>query len=341
MKCYTVDGTGLDGLRLEERPDAGAPGPGEVRVDVASVSLNYRDLLVAKGLYGGTEDPPIIAVSDMAGVVVEIGVDVTEFEAGDRVLNSPFRFWPAGKLRSAWARTFVAGTGVDGVLAEQIVYPGPALVKLPDHMDFREGSTLPIAGLTAWSALVTNGQTKPGDWALLHGTGGVSIFAAQLARIFHVKTILTTSNPEKAHRVKAEFGVHETLDYNDNGWPEQAREITGGRGVDVVVDVAGGRTLPNSIRACASGGRVALIGLLAGVESTFSAVDVIMRQIRIQGIKMESTEKLHAFVQTCDAAQLRPCIDRVFPFDQARQAYDYLESQQHMGKVVIDVKRRT
>ena len=152
MKCYTVDGTGLDALRLDDRPDAATLGPDDVLVDVHAVSLNYRDLMVADGRYGGKLDPPIIACSDMAGVVAEVGKAVNQWRVGDRVLNSPFRCWPAGRLRHEWVRTFVGGSGVDGVLAERVVYPAGSLVKIPDHLDFVQGSTLTIAGLTAMSA---------------------------------------------------------------------------------------------------------------------------------------------------------------------------------------------
>ncbi len=338
MKCYTVDGTGLDGVRLEECREPGAPGPGEVLVDVHAVSLNYRDLMVAKGQYGGKPEKPFIAASDMAGVVVKVGPGVTEFKPGDRVLNAPFRFWPAGTLRPEWARTFVGGTGVDGVLAERICYPAVSLAMVPGHLSFDEGSTLTIAGLTAWAAVVTHGKTRPGEWVLLHGTGGVSIFAAQIARMLGARTILTTSSREKGAIVKAQLGVTEVLDYREADWPSRVRAITGGHGVDVVVEVAGGDLLGQSIQACTHGARVAVVGVLAGLASRINVVDLLVHQVTVRGIFMESTEELRAFARALEAGKIHPHIDRRFSFAETRQAYEYLHSQRHIGKVVICVR---
>lgn len=337
MKCYTVDGTGLDSLRLTDRPEPGDPGPKEALVDVRAVSLNYRDLMVADGRYSGKLDPPIIACADMAGTVAKVGSAVTEFKEGDRVLNAPFRFWPSGTLRSEWARTFVGGTGVDGVLAERIVYPAVSLVKVPEHFtSFAEGSTLTIAGLTAWAAVVTHGKTQPGDWVLVHGTGGVSIFAAQIAKKIGANVVLSTSSEAKAKIVREKFGVDAVVDYRDADWPKKVREITGGRGVDVVVEVTGG-SLSNSIQACASNGRIGLIGVLAGVECRVNVLHILMRQITVRGVMMESTEELRKLAKALEAWKVHPCIDRVFPFKEARKAYDHLQSQKHIGKVVIEL----
>ena len=254
------------------------------------------------------------------------------------MLNAPFRFWPSGTLRSEWARTFVGGTGVDGILAERIVYPAVSLVKVPEHFtSFAEGSTLTIAGLTAWAAVVTHGKTQPGDWVLLHGTGGVSIFAAQIAKKIGANVVLSTSSEAKAKIVRDRFGVDAVVDYRDADWPKKVREITGGRGVDVVVEVTGG-SLSNSIQACASNGRIGLIGVLAGVECHVNVLHILMRQVTVRGIMMESTEELRKLAKALEAWKVHPCIDRVFPFGEARAAYDYLQSQKHIGKVVIEVK---
>lgn len=337
MRCYLVHSDGIAGLKMDERP-AGEPGVGEALVDVYAVSLNYRDLLVVKGQYGRKPSAPFIACSDMAGVVAKTGPDVETLKEGDRVVNAPFRRWPAGKLRSDWMRTFVGAAGVDGVLAEQVIYPAESLVKMPASYSFAEGATLTVAGLTAWAGIHTHGRTRPGDWVLLHGTGGVSIFSAQLARILGARTILTTSSPDKSRVVKERFGVAHTLDYRDAAWHEQARDITDGQGVDVVIDVASGQTFAQSLKACANHARVSLIGILGGYEATFNPFDIIRRQITVRGIYMESTEELNAFARACETNGLHPCIDRVFPFDQARQAYEYLDARKHIGKVVIAVR---
>lgn len=337
MKCYTTDGTGYDGLRLDERPDPGEPGPGEALVDVKAVSLNYRDLLVMKGLYSGRQDPPILACSDFSGAVAKTGYGVEEFKEGDRVLNAPFRFWPAGRLRRHWGKTFVGGAGVDGVLAERILYPAESLVRLPAHFDFHEGSTLTIAGLTAWAAVVTHGRTRPGEWVLIYGTGGVSIFALQIAKMMGARTIVTTSSEEKARILKEKFGADYTVNYRDKSWTDRVKEITNNACVDVVVDVVGGGTFSESLKVCATGCRIGLIGVLEGFESTINTFDIIGRQLHIRGIYMESTEELRALAQTFESRGLRPHIDKVFPFEETRQAFEHLEGQQHMGKIVIEV----
>ncbi len=337
MKCYTVNGEGIDHLRCEDRDDPSPPGLGEALVGVGAVSLNYRDLMVADGRYSGRMDRRIVACSDMAGVVLAVGRGVEGIEPGDRVLNAPFRRWPAGLLRSDWARTFVGGGGVDGVLAEKVVYPAESLVKVPAHLSMQEGSTLTIAGLTAWAALVTHGQTKPGEWVLLHGTGGVSLWAAQIAKTLGARVILSSSSSDKAKQVKERLGIDHTIDYRDPEWPGQVRELTGGYGADVVVEVGGGAMVGQSIEACAYGGRVGVIGVLGGAQATISAVKMIAHQVTVRGIFMESAAQLRAFAGAVESSGMRPWVDRVFPFEEVARAYGHLFSGDHMGKVVIDL----
>lgn len=340
MKCYLVDGQGIQNIALAERPITSNLGEYEVLVDVKACALNYRDLLVAKGKYGGKpgEFPPIIALSDMAGKVKAVGSKVSEFKPDDRVLNAPFRHWPAGKLRSSWASTFVGGNGVDGVLAEQVVYPEDALVKIPEDLNFNEAATLTIAGLTAWAAVVTHGKIRPGEWLLLHGTGGVSSFAAQLGQALGAKMIMTTSSPEKAEYVKKSFGITATVNYHEPDWPQQVHKITQGCGVDVVVDVVGGETLTKSLQICNYAARVAVIGLLSGNETVLHTRELLKHQIQLRGIFMESTEELRAFVKAVESIKLKPVVNKVFPFQQAKEAYQYLDSQKHVGKVVISLE---
>lgn len=336
MKLYLVDGQGIDSLQLAERPIPKI-NDDEVLVDVQAWSLNYRDLMIARGQYQykTQNTPPYIPVSDMAGIVRAVGKNVTELKIGDRVLNAPFRHFPAGTLRSSWARTFIGGLGVDGVLAEQIAFPADSLVKVPDHLTFQEAATFTIAGLTAWSAVVTHGKTLPGQWVLLQGTGGVSIFGAQLAKALGARTIMTTSSKEKADYVKKTFGVTATVNYNDSNWTEQVKEITQGTGVDVIVDVAGGDILSKSLSVCNYGARVGVIGILSGTESKIQIRDLLIHQVQIRGIFMESTEELRALMRAVDALKLKPAIDKTFPFSQVKEAYRHLESQKHIGKVVI------
>jgi len=184
---------------------------------------------------------------------------------------------------------------------------------------------------------VTHGKARPGEWVLVHGTGGVSVFALQIARMVGARTILSTANEAKAEVAKRELGVTEVIDYRQRDWPQRVADITDGCGVDVVVEVAGGRSLGPSIQACAYGGRVSLVGVLDGVESTINVRDLLKHQVTVRGILMESTEELRALACAYEVAKIRPYISRVFSFDQAPQAYDYLQSQQHIGKVVIDL----
>jgi NADPH:quinone reductase-like Zn-dependent oxidoreductase len=304
---------------------------------VRAVSLNYRDLMVADGRYGGVMDPPIVAASDMAGVVAAVGDGAESFVVGDRVVNAPFRRWPAGGLNADWVRTFVGGNGVDGVLAEQVAYPAEALVRMPAHCSFEEGATLTIAGLTAWAAVVTHGHVRAGDWVLTHGTGGVSIFAAQIAAMMGARTILTTSSEEKAAVVRERFGVAHTLDYRDPDWPNQLRALTGGHGADVVVEVAGGETLDRSLAACAYNARLAVIGALGGGTSTITVRHLLARQIRMRGIFMESRRELDVLARAVEANQLHPCIHQVFDFAETPAAYEAFRTQRHIGKLCIRV----
>jgi len=338
MKCIKTDCKGIDSLRLTNIDAPGDPAPGDVLIDVHAAALNYRDLMVARGHYGGVPPKPFIAVSDMAGVVAKVGEGVTHFKPGDRVVNAPFRNWPAGTLRGDWARTFVGGNGVDGVLAEQISYPAAAIVHLPEHLSFDQGATLTIAGLTAWSAVVTHGHVRAGDWVLVHGTGGVSIFAAQIARLFGAQVILTTSSKGKGDLVKDKLGVDHILDYREDDWPQQIHKLTDGHGADIVVEVVGGKSLSQSIKACGYGGRVNLIGVLDGLDSAVNVRDFLSHQVTVRGIFMESAQELAAFTRAVDANKLEPWIDRVFPFSETIQAYRHLESQTHIGKVIIRVK---
>ena len=331
MRAYVID---HNLLRPADLPEPGEPGPGEALVRVRSVSLNYRDLMVARGRYGKPFEGTFVAGSDMAGEVLKTGSDVTVIRPGGRVVNAPFLRWPDGRLTPDRMKTLVGAGGVDGVLCEEALYPADALVPMPSHFSYHEGATLPIAGLTAWASVVSQGHVRAGEWVLLHGTGGVSVFAAQLARIAGARTLLTTASEEKAIRMKEECGVLETFDYRDEGWPEQVRSFTGGAGVDLVVDVAGGQTFAKSLKACALYARVSLVGILDGFETRLNPFDIIGRQIQVRGIYTSSTDDLHDLVKACEASKLRPCIDRVFPFDEVPAAYDYLESQQHIGKIV-------
>lgn len=334
MKAYITDSQGINRLKIVQKESPQLTSASDVLIDVKACSLNYRDLLVASGKYGAAKFPDFTPLSDMCGIVSAIGKEVLDLKVGDRVLNAPFKHWPAGLLRTDWARTFIGGAGVDGVLAQQIIFPADALVKVPDYLTDEEASTLTIAGLTAWSSLVTHGKTRPGEWVLLHGTGGVSIFGAQIAKSLGARPLMTTSCQDKAEFVKTQFGVEETFDYKDPEWNKKVKAYTK-TGVDVVVDIAGGDILSSSLKVCNYGARVAQVGVLSGAESTYRTMDLVHHLVSIHGIFMDSTEHLRAFVKALEATKIKPHIDKVFSFSEAKDAYAYLQSQKHIGKVVI------
>ncbi len=336
MLSFFVSGSGLDTLAMREARDP-KPGPHEVVLGVRAVSLNFRDLKVAEGKYGKPLVEPMVPCSDAAGVVLAVGDEVSTLEPGDRVLTSPFRNWPAGPLRREYVDGFLGGGGVDGVLAEKVALPAASLVRMPSHLTFAEASTLTIAGLTAWSALVPFGNVRPGDWVLAHGTGGVAIYTAQLAHLLGARMIISTSSEEKAGLVRERFGVEATVDYRDENWPDRIRQITDGHGADVIVETAGGATAARSLHAAAFGGRIAIIGVLDGVQAPFDVIRIFARQLRIGGIYMDSTAELGALARAMSAAKLKPVVDRIFPFEDARGAYLHLSQQRHIGKVVIQV----
>ena len=335
MRVYRIhEFRGADSLRQEELPDP-SPGPGQASVRVRAVSLNYRDLLVAKGLYNRNLPLPLVPLSDAAGEVVGVGPGVTRVKLGDRVAVACMPAWVAGEPTPARAKSSL-GAATDGVLAEQIVLSQEGLVPVPDHLTFEEAATLPCAAVTAWHALVTEGQVRAGDTVLVLGTGGVSIFALQFARLSGARVIATSSSDEKLERVLG-MGASDGINYKTTpDWDARARELTGGVGVDHVVEVGGAGTLPKSLRAVRMGGRISMIGVLSG-GGEVNPLPILMKNIRVQGIFVGSREMFEAMNRAIAFHQVRPVIDRVFAFEEAAAAYRHLESGAHFGKIVIRV----
>ncbi len=333
MKVYEIQGGfGLDALRLAERPQP-RPGPGEVLVKVRAVSLNYRDLLVVKGVYNPKLNLPRIPVSDAAGEVVEAGSGVSRVKVGQRVAGLFMPRWLEGELNDAKARSALGGS-VDGLLAEYAVLSEESVVGVPDHLSDEEAATLPCAAVTAWHGLVTAGVVQPGDSVLIQGTGGVSLFALQFGRLAGARVIATSSSDEKLARVKA-LGASDGINYRTTPeWGESVRQLTGGRGVDHVVEVGGAGTLAQSLRAVRTGGHIALIGVLSGYGQ-FNPLPILMKGVRISGIYVGSRDMFEAMNRAIALHNLHPVVDRVFPFDHAVDAFRYLESAAHFGKIVI------
>ncbi len=322
---------GLENLAVVDRPDP-TPGAGQMLVRVRAASLNYRDLLIAKGLYNPKLSFPRILGSDAAGEVAAVGVGVTRWKPGDRVAGCFMPNWEEGPITDAVAKSTL-GNDRDGALAELIVLEERGAVRIPDHLTFEEAATLPCAAMTAWNALTTAGA-GPGTTVLLQGTGGVSIFALQLAKALGASAFITSSSDEKLARALA-LGADAGTNYKTNpDWDKWARQQSGGSGVDVVIEVGGAGTLDRSLKAVRTGGHVALIGVLAG-GTTFNPVSVVMKSVRLQGVFVGSRAMFEAMNAVIAAKQIRPVIDRVFPLADAPAAFQHLESGSHFCKVVI------
>jgi NADPH:quinone reductase-like Zn-dependent oxidoreductase len=331
------DAFGIDRLELEERLDP-ALGPQEARVRVRAVSLNHRDvLMVEHGIAPRGVRLPLLPCSDAAGEVLEVGSGVSRVEVGDRVASTVFQRWVAGGTPPPAAYGSVLAGDLDGVLADHAVLHEDGLVHVPEHLSDEEASTLPCAAVTAWHALVTKGRVRAGETILVQGTGGVSIFALQFGLIAGTRVIATSKSDEKLERARA-LGAWQTINYiTTPDWEERALELTGGAGVDHVVEVGGPGTTDRSIKATRPGGTVSLIGVLTGLEARVDPHPIAVKGLRVQGIRVGSRAMFEDMNRAIAVNGLTPVIDRVFPFDQAREALRYLQAAEHVGKVVISI----
>jgi NADPH:quinone reductase-like Zn-dependent oxidoreductase len=336
MKAYTLENSfGIDSLTLTERPDP-RPGPGQVLLRMRAWSLNYRDLMVVKGVYNPKLRLPFIPFSDGVGEVVGQGDGVSRVKAGDRVAGTFVQKWLDGELTDAKARTSLGGGG-EGLLAEYVVLSEEGVVPVPAHLTDEEAATLPCAAVTAWHALVTSGRVEAGDSVLVQGTGGVSLFALQFAKLSGARVIATSSSDEKLARA-VQLGASDGINYKKTpDWEEPVRQLTGGVGVDHVIEVGGAGTLAKSFRAVRTGGHIALIGVLTGNSGQVNPVAVLMRNLRLQGIFVGSRAMFEAMNRAIALHQLRPVVDRVFPFAEARAALRHMESAAHFGKICIRI----
>lgn len=332
MKALVIqNGFGLENLAVVERPDP-TPGPGQVLLRVRAASLNFRDLLLAKGAYNPKLQFPRVLGSDAAGEVVAVGAGVTRWKPGDHVANAFLPTWIDGPISEAVAKP-TYGNDIDGVFAELVAVAETGLVKYPEHLSFEEAATLPCAAVTAWNALTT-ANTGPGTTVLLQGTGGVSIFALQFAKALGARVLITSGHDEKLARALA-LGADAGVNYKTNAdWDKWVRQQSGGSGVDVVVEVGGAGTLERSLKAVRIGGHVALIGVLAG-GTGFNPIPVLMKSVRLQGVFVGSRAMLDQLSAVVAEKQIRPVIDRVFPFAEAVVAIKHMESGSHFGKVVL------
>ena len=296
-------------------------------------SLNYRDLRVMGGQYNPKMKLPIVPLSDGAGEVVEVGEGVARFKPDDRAIGCFMQKWVEGDIDDVKWNSALGGA-IDGVAAEFCVFDEAGLSRIPDYLSYEEAAAMPCAAVTAWNALFESGSMKPGETVLALGTGGVSIFALQLVRMAGGKIIITSSSDDKIARAR-ELGAHDAVNYSTHpDWEKRVREITGGRGVDHVIEVGGAGTLAKSMRAVRTGGTISLIGLLAG-NAEVNPTPLLMRSIRLQGIYVGSRTMMDRMLQAMTLRQLRPVIDRIFAFDEIQEAMSYMEAGRHFGKICL------
>lgn len=335
MKAYELEKFGIDNLHLVER-DVPHPAADEVLVRLHAASLNFRDVMVVNGAYNPRMKLPAVPFSDGAGEIVEIGGAVTKWKVGDRVCSTVIPGWIDGGPSAEKAKTAIGAGNYDGVLREYAAFNAGSVVSVPEHLSYEEASTLPCAAVTAWHALVISGKLKAGESVLTLGTGGVSIFAIQFAKLLGAKVIATSSSDEKLEKAR-QLGADETINYRTReDWDKAVVEMTDGRGVDHVIEVGGTGTLARSVRAVRVGGHIALIGAL-DMAGEFNPIPVFMKGIRVQGIFVGSREMFEDMNRAIDAGKIRPVVNKVFDFAEAREALKYMESGAHFGKIVVKI----
>lgn len=333
MKAYEVRQFGIENLTLVER-DEPQSAAREVVVKFHAASLNYRDLMFVKGTYNPKAKLPAVPFSDGAGEVVATGSDVTRWKIGDRVCPIFTQGWIEGAPTVQKNRTALGAGDRDGVLREYGAFDEDGLVKIPDSLSFEEAATLPCAAVTAWNALVCSGNLKAGEIVLTLGTGGVSIFALQFAKIHGARVVATSSSDEKLERAK-ELGADMTVNYRSAPeWDKEVFGLTNRAGVDHVVEVGGAGTLAKSLNSVRVGGHVALIGVLAS-GGDFDPRVILMKSVRVQGIYVGSRQMFEAMTRAIEANGVKPVVGKTFAFAEAREALRYMESGSHFGKIVI------
>jgi NADPH:quinone reductase-like Zn-dependent oxidoreductase len=334
MKAYQIHEFGIDKLaQVElERPRAAA---GEVVVRLRAASLNYRDLMMVEGKYNPKLPLPLVPFSDGAGEVVEVGGSAKKWQVGDRVCPIFMQQWIDGELDYTKSRSTLGGDR-DGCLREFAAFPEDALVKIPDALSFEDAACLPCAGVTAWNALMVSGGLKKGEMVLCEGTGGVSLFALQFAKLAGAKVIITSSSDEKLERARG-LGADHTINYREHeDWDSVVLDITNKRGVDHVVEVGGAGTLARSMRAVKIAGHIAAIGVVAG-KGEVPYVPLFMKALRLDGIFVGSRKMFEDMNAAIEQSGMRPVIDRTFAFDEVKEALRLMQSGGHFGKIVVTI----
>jgi len=336
MKAYQIrDEWSLEHIELVEIPKP-SPGPGEVLVEMKASSLNYRDMVVANRGYGSkTGNLPLIPVSDGVGIVRELGDGVSRVAIGDRICPLFMQGWISGPPNRERLSTTLGGPS-DVEMTKFRCFPQDSVSKIPEELTDLEASTLPCAALTAWSALIEEGKLQPGESVLIQGTGGVSLFALQFAKICGARCILISGSNEKMKRAQ-ELGADEVLNYQDlPEWGKRVRDFSGGEGVDHIVEVGGPETLPQSLRAIRPGGTISMIGVLSGSEMKAQLGLIVTRQIRLQGITVGHRDGFEAMASAINASGMKPIVDQVYPFTSLPEAMHSLSEAKHFGKICLE-----
>jgi NADPH:quinone reductase-like Zn-dependent oxidoreductase len=335
LKSWKIIKFGIDNL---EQAEVAIPelSPGKVLIRVHAVSLNYRDLMVVKGLYNPRMELPRIPCSDGAGEVVAVGAEVARWKVGDRVAGIFMQNWIDGPANTARQRGALGGD-IDGMAAEFVALDQDGLVAIPEHLSYEEAATLPCAAVTAWNAVVNVGNIRPGDTVVIQGTGGVSIFALQFAKLLGARVLGTSGSDDKLHRAKRD-GLDDGVNYKlTHDWASWVIDHTSGQGADLVVEVGGAGTLQQSLKAVRIGGVVAQIGVLTGVEQPLQISPILHKQIQMRGIYVGSRSDFERMNRAISQSQLRPIVDNVFAFNDFKESLQRMESASHYGKIVVRV----
>jgi NADPH:quinone reductase-like Zn-dependent oxidoreductase len=336
MKAVRVVAPGsFEGLYVVDLDDAPL-GPRDVRIAVKAASLNFRDLLIAFGHYPGALKPTPVPLSDGAGEVIEIGAAVQTVKVGDRVSANCYPHWIAGPFLPEYHATSI-GMTIDGMLAERIVLDENAIVHVPDYMTYAEAAALPCASVSAWSALHVHEPLQPGQTVLVQGTGGVALFALQIARLHGARVLAITSSADKAARLTA-MGADAVINYIEQpDWDAAILDLTYGAGVDKVVEIGGEQTIQRSVACTRLGGEIGLVGFVTGFGGGLPPIDIMKRSVRLQGIAIGPRLSFEGVIAALATRELRPVVDRTFAFADFRDAYAHLQSAQHVGKVVVSI----
>src|SRR3989338_5201454 len=329
MRVFEIQSFSLSGLKHAERPHPKLNQPDEVLVRIKAASLNYRDLMMAQGEYNPRQPLPLIPCSDGAGEVLSVGSEVTAFKPGDPVIALLAQTWLAGDPQKEHSRSTLGGP-LEGMLSEYRVFPESGLVHMPKYLSFEEAATLPCAALTAWRALFVEAQLKAGQTVLLQGTGGVALFALQFAKMAGARVVIISSSDHKLEKAK-QLGADQLINYQKT--PEWSQDLQ----VDLILELGGTETINQSLKALKFGGQINLIGRLSGGQAEIDLVSIFMRDICLQGVFVGNKLDFQAMNQALSVHKIKPVIDRVFTLEQAPEAFTYLKSAQHMGKIVIDI----